>query len=56
MVDEILENKKAWELFCDFFRDEKCHYDWTDDEIDFSRNDDDFKEFVMWLIEKHNKE
>jgi hypothetical protein len=49
MIDKILENKKVWKKFCYFFRNKKGYKDWTDDEIDLSRNDDDFKEFVIWL-------
>jgi hypothetical protein len=30
----------------------KGYIDWTDEQIDYSRNDDDFKEFVKWLVEK----
>jgi len=51
MIDKILENEKVWEKFTDFFRNEKCYSDWTDEEIDYSRNDDDFEEFVIWLVE-----
>lgn len=51
MADKILENEKVWEKFCEFFRNEKGYSDWTDEQIDYSRNDDDFEEFVVWLVE-----
>ena len=51
IVDKILENKNVWEKFCEFFREEKGYEDWTDEEIDLSRNDDDFEQFVEWLAQ-----
>ena len=48
-MDEILDNEQVWKKFCEFFRNIKGCSDWSDDEIDLSRNDDDFKEFVIWL-------
>ena len=51
IVDKILENKSVWGKFCEFFREEKGYEDWTDEEIDLSRNDDDFEQFVQWLAQ-----
>ena len=48
-MDEILDNEQVWKKFCEFFRNVKGYIDWSDDEIDLSRNGDDFKEFVIWL-------
>ena len=47
-----LENPKVWEKFCEFFREEKGYSDWTDEQIDYSRNDDDIEEFIEWLIKQ----
>ena len=54
MVDELLDDEKVWEKFTDFFRLEKGYADWTDEEIDLSRNNDDFVEFVKWLCSNDN--
>ena len=51
IVDKILENENIWKKFCEFFREEKGYEDWTDEEIDISRNDDDFEQFVKWLVQ-----
>ena len=51
IVDKILENETIWKKFCEFFREEKGYEDWTDEEIDLSRNDDDFEQFVEWLAQ-----
>lgn len=45
-----LEDEKVWQKFCEFFRNEKGHSDWTDEQIDLSRNDDDIEEFIKWLV------
>ena len=47
-----LENEKVWKKFCEFFREEKGYSDWTDEQIDYSRNNDDVEEFIVWLVEK----
>ena len=47
-----LENEKVWKKFCEFFREEKAYSDWTDEQIDYSRNDDDIEEFIEWLVEQ----
>ena len=47
-----LENEKVWQKFCYFFREVKGHSDWTDEQIDYSRNDDDVEEFILWLVEQ----
>ena len=53
IVMEIkLENEKVWKMFCEFFREEKGYSDWTDEQIDYSRNNDDVEEFIVWLVEK----
>ena len=44
---DIAEN--AWDLFTEFFREVKCHADWTDEEIDLSKHNGDIAEFVEWL-------
>ncbi len=54
MIDKILENENVWKKFCEFFRNVKGYSDWTDEQIDYSRNEDDFKEFVIWLVEKED--
>lgn len=46
----ILDNDKIWGEFVKFFREEKGYADWTEDEIEYSRTDDDEVEFVLWLI------
>ena len=45
-------NGKVWKKFVEFFRTEKGYEDWTEDEIEFSRNDDDTTEFMVWLVNK----
>lgn len=45
-----LSNEKVWKKFCEFFRQVKLYSDWTDEEIDYSRNDDDIEEFIIWLV------
>ena len=52
-IDMItLSNDKVWQKFCEFFREEKGYADWTDNEIDLSRNDDDIDEFIVWLVNR----
>ena len=45
-------NGKVWNKFVEFFRTEKGYEDWAEDEIEFSRNDDDTTEFMVWLVNK----
>lgn len=45
-----LEDKRVWAKFVEFFRNVKGYEDWSEDEIEFSRNQDDEEEFVKWLI------
>lgn len=50
-----LAKEKVWEKFCEFFRLEKGYSDWTDQQIDYSRNDDDIEKFIEWLVEELDK-
>ena len=43
-------NGKVWKKFVEFFREEKGYSDWTEQEIEDSRNDDDTTEFIAWLV------
>lgn len=43
-------NGKVWKKFVQFFREEKGYSDWTEQEIEDSRNDDDITEFLGWLV------
>lgn len=43
-------NGKVWKKFVQFFREEKGYSDWTEQEIEDSRNDDDTTEFLVWLV------
>lgn len=45
-------NGKVWKKFVEFFREEKGYSDWTEQEIEDSRNDDDTTEFIAWLVNK----
>lgn len=45
-------NGKVWEKFVEFFRNEKGYSDWTEQEIEDSRNDDDTTEFLEWLVKE----
>ena len=45
-------NGIVWKKFVEFFRNEKGYSDWTEDEIEFSRNDDDTTEFMEWLVKE----
>lgn len=45
-----MEDKRVWAKFVKFFREVKGYEDWTEDEIEASRNDDDTDEFIKWLI------
>lgn len=43
-------NKKVEDLFYDeYFRKEKGHSDWTDEQIAGSINQDDIADFVKWV-------
>lgn len=46
-------NGKVWKKFCEFFREEKGYDDWTEEEIDYSRTDDDIEEFMLWLVKEN---
>ena len=48
----VCMNGKVWKKFVEFFRTEKGYEDWTEDEIEMSRNDDDTTEFMIWLVNK----
>lgn len=45
-------NGKVWKKFVEFFRYEKGYEDWTEQEIEDNRNDDDITEFLVWLVNK----
>lgn len=45
-------NGIVWRKFVDFFRYEKGYEDWTEQEIEDSRNDDDTTEFLEWLVKE----
>lgn len=45
-----LEDERVWAKFVEFFRNVKGYEDWSEDDIEFSRNQDDEEEFVKWLI------
>ena len=45
-----MEDERVWAKFVEFFRNIKGYEDWSEDEIEFSRNQDDEEEFVKWLI------
>ena len=45
-------NGKVWKKFVEFFREEKGYSDWTEQEIEDSRNDDDITEFIAWLVNR----
>lgn len=48
-------NGIVWKKFVEFFRNEKGYCDWTEQEIEDSRNDDDTTEFLEWLV-KHSEQ
>lgn len=48
-------NGMVWKKFVEFFRNEKGYSDWTEQEIEDSRNDDDTTEFLEWLV-KHSEQ
>lgn len=50
-----LSDKKVWQKFCEFFRTVKGYSDWTDEQIDLSRNDDDIEKFITWLVNGQKK-
>lgn len=52
MDDRLLDNENIWKMFCYFFRNRKLYHDWTDDEIEMSRCEGDFEEFVTWLVDE----
>lgn len=45
-----MEDERVWVKFVEFFRNVKGYDDWSEDDIEFSRNQDDEEEFVKWLI------
>ncbi len=45
-------NGIVWKKFVEFFRYEKGYEDWTEQEIEDSRNDDDTTEFLEWLVKR----
>lgn len=49
-MDEVKLEGKVWDKFVEFFREVKGYEDWTEDEIEFSRNNDDITEFLEWLV------
>ena len=50
-----LENSDTWKEFVKFFREKKGYEDWTEEEIDLSRNDDDIEQFINWLVEEKKR-
>lgn len=44
-------DSKIWDLFVQFFREVKLYDDWTEEEIDFSMNNDDINEFLEFIKE-----
>ena len=49
-------NGRVWKKFVKFFRTEKGYENWTEDEIEDSRNDDDTTEFLEWLVKELESE
>lgn len=51
MINEVTikNNFTLWKKFVYFFKYEKGYYDWTDDEIYDTLNNDDIKEFTKWI-------
>lgn len=49
-MNEVELNGKVWKKFVEFFRYEKGYEDWTEDEIEMSRNNHDITEFLEWLV------
>ena len=49
-MDEVKLEGKVWDKFVEFFRYEKGYEDWTENEIEYSRNNDDATEFMVWLV------
>lgn len=45
-----MEDERVWVKFVEFFRNVKGYDDWSEDDIEFSCNQDDEEEFVKWLI------
>lgn len=45
-----MEDERVWVKFVEFFRNVKGYDDWSEDDIEFSRNEDDEEEFIKWLI------
>lgn len=45
-----MEDERVWAKFVEFFREVKGYGDWTEQQIEESRNQDDEEEFVKWLI------
>ena len=43
---EFVIEDSIWDLFVQFFREEKGYENWTDEEIELSYNGDDVAEFV----------
>lgn len=44
-----LPSGPVWNNFVKFFREEKGYEDWTEQEIEYSYNDDDIKSYMLWL-------
>lgn len=51
-MDEVKLEGKVWDKFVEFFRYEKGYEDWTEQEIEYSRNNDDITKFLEWLVEQ----
>lgn len=52
MKSNVELNGIVWKEFVKFFREEKGYEDWTEQEIEDSRNDDDTTEFIQYLVKK----
>ena len=51
-----LLNEDVWKAFTNWFRYEAGHPEYTDDEIELSRNDDDVERFIEYLVNKNKEE
>ena len=55
-MDEVKLEGKVWDKFVEFFRYEKGYEDWTEQEIEYSRNNDDITKFLEWLVKELSEE
>ena len=55
MGREVMLEGKVWDKFVWFFQHVKGYNDWSEQDIENSRVNDDITEFIEWLVDENER-